>query len=205
MLMKHTFCIFPQSDDKQLISADSFYIRLSVDANHIKLIFFIFYRPDIIDSAILRQGRLDQLIFIPVPEEKSRISILRASLKTTPINTAVDLTYLASVTKGFSGADLANLCRSAVELAIRENIERETKRLCDQENHNRKLLEKRRHREEQELEVVRARGGFDRRIRHRRQVTNHFISFIKQNPIKFTQNVDLWLLSVNFFRVIHWK
>ena len=42
-------------------------------------------RPDIIDSAILRPGRLDQLIYIPLPDEKSRISVLKANLRKTPI------------------------------------------------------------------------------------------------------------------------
>lgn len=43
------------------------------------------YRPDIIDPAILRPGRLDQLIYIPLPDEKSRISILKSNLRKTPM------------------------------------------------------------------------------------------------------------------------
>merc|ERR1712227_832951 len=63
-------------------------------------------RPDILDSAILRPGRLDQLIYIPLPDEPSRLSILQASLRKSPVASEVDLTYLSKVTHGFSGADL---------------------------------------------------------------------------------------------------
>lgn len=86
------------------------------------------FRPDIIDSAILRPGRLDQLIYIPLPDEPSRISILRANLRKTPVAKEVDLDYLARVTKGFSGADLTEICQRAVKMAIRENIESEIKK-----------------------------------------------------------------------------
>ncbi len=54
-------------------------------------------RPDIIDSAILRPGRLDQLIYIPLPDEASRLSILKANLKKSPIAPDVDLGALARV------------------------------------------------------------------------------------------------------------
>jgi SpoVK/Ycf46/Vps4 family AAA+-type ATPase len=93
-----------------------------------KSIFVFYFRPDIIDSAILRPGRLDQLIYIPLPDEPSRSSILRANLRKTPISSEVDLDYLARVTKGFSGADLTEICQRAVKLAIRENIEGEIRR-----------------------------------------------------------------------------
>merc|ERR1719450_495998 len=80
-------------------------------------------RPDIIDSAILRPGRLDQLIYIPLPDEKSRVNILKANLRKTPLNKEINLDYMARMTKGFSGADLTEICQRACKLAIRENIE----------------------------------------------------------------------------------
>merc|ERR1712213_222192 len=80
-------------------------------------------RPDIIDSAILRPGRLDQLIYIPLPDEGSRMSILKANLRKTPLSKSVDLSYLAKITKGFSGADLTEICQRACKLAIREDID----------------------------------------------------------------------------------
>jgi len=85
-------------------------------------------RPDIIDSAILRPGRLDQLIYIPLPDDKSRAQILKACLRKSPIHKDVDLEYLARSTKGFSGADLTEICQRACKLAIRQAIETDIKR-----------------------------------------------------------------------------
>ena len=80
-------------------------------------------RPDQIDSALLRPGRLDQLIYIPLPDEPSRLSILQAALKKSPIAEDVDLGFLAKNTHGFSGADLTEICQRAAKLAIRASIE----------------------------------------------------------------------------------
>lgn len=80
-------------------------------------------RPDQIDSAILRPGRLDQLIYIPLPDEPARLSILKATLKRSPVAPDVDLNYLAKSTHGFSGADLAEICQRSAKLAIRASIE----------------------------------------------------------------------------------
>lgn len=85
-------------------------------------------RPDIIDPAILRPGRLDQLIYIPLPDDKSRESILKAGLRKSPLAKDVDLPYIAKVTQGFSGADLTEICQRACKLAIRQAIEAEIKR-----------------------------------------------------------------------------
>merc|ERR1712141_940941 len=90
-------------------------------------------RPDIIDSAILRPGRLDQLIYIPLPDQDSRICILKASLRKTPVSKDVDIKYLAELTKGFSGADLTEICQRAVKLAIREDIQNEINREKERE------------------------------------------------------------------------
>lgn len=80
-------------------------------------------RPDQIDSALLRPGRLDQLIYIPLPDEASRLSILQATLRKSPVDPRVDLNYLAKNTAGFSGADLTEICQRAAKLAIRQSIE----------------------------------------------------------------------------------
>jgi transitional endoplasmic reticulum ATPase len=80
-------------------------------------------RPDQIDPALLRPGRLDQLIYIPLPDEKSRLSILKAALRKSPVAPDVDLAFLAKNTHGFSGADLTEICQRAAKLAIRESIE----------------------------------------------------------------------------------
>jgi len=85
-------------------------------------------RPDIIDPAILRPGRLDQLIYIPLPDEKSREAVFKANLRKSPIAPDVDLPYLAKVTHGFSGADLTEICQRACKLAIRQCIDIEIRR-----------------------------------------------------------------------------
>merc|ERR1712134_42998 len=85
-------------------------------------------RPDIIDTALMRPGRLDQLIYIPMPDYESRLSILRATLRKSPVSKEVDLSYLASQTDKFTGADLTEICQSACKLAIREEIERDLER-----------------------------------------------------------------------------
>merc|ERR1719197_2051534 len=85
-------------------------------------------RPDIIDTALMRPGRLDQLIYIPMPDFDSRLSILRATLRKSPVSKEVDLSYLASQTDKFTGADLTEICQSACKLAIREEIERDLER-----------------------------------------------------------------------------
>merc|ERR1719311_486341 len=82
-------------------------------------------RPDIIDPAVLRPGRLDQLIYIPLPDEGSRMNILKSVLRKSPVSPEVDLEYLAKTTHGFSGADLTEICQRAAKMAIRESIERE--------------------------------------------------------------------------------
>lgn len=87
-----------------------------------KSIFFIgaTNRPDILDDALLRPGRLDQLIYIPLPDEASRYAIMKANLRKTPIAADVDLRYLSKLTEGFSGADLAELSQRASKAAVRE-------------------------------------------------------------------------------------
>jgi transitional endoplasmic reticulum ATPase len=79
-------------------------------------------RPDILDNAVTRPGRLDQLIYIPLPDYKSRVSIFRANLRKSPVEPAVDIEQLASATEGFSGADITEICQRAAKNAIRESV-----------------------------------------------------------------------------------
>ena len=85
-------------------------------------------RPDIIDTALMRPGRLDQLIYIPMPDYESRLSILQAVLRKSPVHKDVDLQYLATQTDKFTGADLTEICQRAAKLAIREDIEKNMER-----------------------------------------------------------------------------
>lgn len=70
-------------------------------------------RPDILDPAMLRPGRFDRLIYVPAPDEDSRLEILRIYTKDMPLAEDVDIHSLAQETKGYSGADIASLCREA--------------------------------------------------------------------------------------------
>jgi len=79
-------------------------------------------RPDILDPAVIRPGRLDQLIYIPLPDLKSRIAIFQAALRKAPLDPEIDLEVLARSTHGFSGADISEICTTASKLAIREAI-----------------------------------------------------------------------------------
>ncbi|MEM0010095.1 MAG: CDC48 family AAA ATPase [Candidatus Bathyarchaeia archaeon] len=79
-------------------------------------------RPDLIDPAILRPGRFDRLIYVPPPDEEARLSILKIHTKNMPLGKDVDLKLLASMTKGYSGADLEALCREAALIALRRDI-----------------------------------------------------------------------------------
>ena len=85
-------------------------------------------RPDIIDPALMRPGRLDQLLYIPMPDVESRLSVLRATLRKTPVAPDVDLSYIAAVTDKMTGADLTEICQRACKLAIAETISREIER-----------------------------------------------------------------------------
>lgn len=92
--------------------------------NPTKQIFFIgaTNRPDIIDPAIKRPGRLDQMIFIDLPDFPARVSILKACLRKSPVDPNTDFEWLAEQTHGYSGADLAGIAKVAAKLAIRETI-----------------------------------------------------------------------------------
>lgn len=85
-------------------------------------------RPDIIDPALLRPGRLDQLIYIPLPDDKSRLQIFKSVLRKSPVAPDVDYDTLTKFTHGFSGADITEICQRACKNAIRENIERDIER-----------------------------------------------------------------------------
>lgn len=85
-------------------------------------------RPDIIDPALLRPGRLDQLIYIPLPDEESRYQIFKSCLRKSPVAKDVDLRALAKYTQGFSGADITEVCQRSCKYAIRENIEKDIER-----------------------------------------------------------------------------
>jgi transitional endoplasmic reticulum ATPase len=77
-------------------------------------------RPDIIDSALLRPGRFDRLIYVPAPDEKTRLEILKVHTREMPLK-GVSLEKLAKETDGYSGADIEALAREAAMFALRED------------------------------------------------------------------------------------
>ena len=79
-------------------------------------------RPDILDPAITRPGRLDQLVYIPLPDQPARISIINATLRKAPVSPLVDRNLLAEKTNGFSGADLTEICSRAARFAVKDAI-----------------------------------------------------------------------------------
>ena len=79
-------------------------------------------RPDMVDPAVLRPGRFDRLIYVPEPDEKSRVQTLEIYTKGMPISKDVDLAQLAIMTKYYSGADIESLCREAAMHALRKDV-----------------------------------------------------------------------------------
>ena len=80
-------------------------------------------RPEGLDSAILRPGRLDQHIYVPIPDPPARHAILVACLRKANVSPNVDLEAIVLETDAFSGADLAGLCQSAAKISVRRRKE----------------------------------------------------------------------------------
>eukprot|EP01135_Chromosphaera_perkinsii_P001900 Nk52_evm49s212 gene=Nk52_evmTU49s212 len=80
-------------------------------------------RLDMIDEALLRPGRFDSKIFIPLPDEEARLAILKIYTKNLILDSSVDLKELVDLTSGRSGAEIENICREALSVAINENFE----------------------------------------------------------------------------------
>ncbi len=79
-------------------------------------------RAEMIDPALMRSGRFDRHIFIPAPDKKARLSILKVHTRNMPLAKDVDLKKIAEKTEGYVGADLEALCREAAITALREDI-----------------------------------------------------------------------------------
>ncbi len=80
-------------------------------------------RPDILDPALLRPGRFDRLIYVPVPDKEARKEIFKIHLKGKPLAEDVDIEALANKTEGYTGADIEAVCNEATILALREYIQ----------------------------------------------------------------------------------
>jgi len=82
-------------------------------------------RPDMVDVALLRPGRLDRLVYIPPPNASSRAQIFAIHLLGKPLAEDVDIEQLAKETEGYVGADIEAICREAAMLALRDFIKPE--------------------------------------------------------------------------------
>ena len=89
-------------------------------------------RPDVLDPALLRPGRFDRQVVVPLPDIRGREQILKVHMRKVPLSTDVDASILARGCPGFSGADLANLVNEAALFAARAN-----KRLVDMDDFER--------------------------------------------------------------------
>lgn len=79
-------------------------------------------RPDIVDPALLRPGRFDELIMVPVPDPASRKKIFEVHLKSMPLSSDVEVDELVKLSSNYTGADIAAVCRKAGRMALRENM-----------------------------------------------------------------------------------
>lgn len=82
-------------------------------------------RPDMIDPALLRPGRLEKILYVPLPPPDGRVSVLRALTRRSPLHSSVDIEVIGRSDKcdGFSGADMAALVREASVIALKESLE----------------------------------------------------------------------------------
>ena len=78
-------------------------------------------RPDLIDSSLLRPGRIEKLLYVKIPDLEARKNIFSIHTKTMPLHEDVDLNELASRTEHYSGAEIFSICRDAAWIALREN------------------------------------------------------------------------------------
>ena len=109
-----------QTLNAMLVEMDGF------DASEGVIIIAATNRPDVLDPALLRPGRFDRQVVVPLPDIRGREQILHVHMQKVPLGTDVDASVIARGTPGFSGADLENLVNEAALMAARRN-----KRLVD--------------------------------------------------------------------------
>jgi transitional endoplasmic reticulum ATPase len=88
-------------------------------------------RPDMVDTAVLRPGRFDRLIYVPEPDEEARKQILKIYTTGMPLTKDININDLAKMTVNYSGADINGLCREAALVALRKNISAKEVTLAD--------------------------------------------------------------------------
>ena len=104
-----------QTLNQMLVEMDGF------DTNSSVIVIAATNRPDVLDPALLRPGRFDRQVVVPLPDIRGREQILKVHMRKIPVGADVDEAVLARGTPGFSGADLANLVNEAALFAARRN------------------------------------------------------------------------------------
>jgi cell division protease FtsH len=104
-----------QTLNQLLVEMDGF------DERHEVIVLAATNRPDVLDPALLRPGRFDRQVVVPLPDRQGREGILHIHTRPLHLAPEVDLAVLARSTTGMSGADLANLCNEAALIAARHN------------------------------------------------------------------------------------
>jgi len=107
------------NDEREQTLNQLLYEMDGFDSNQGVVIMAATNRPEVLDKALLRAGRFDRQIEVPLPTEKGRRAILEIHARPVPLAEDVDLDTLARITGGFSGADLANLINEAALMAVR--------------------------------------------------------------------------------------
>lgn len=115
-------------------------------------------RPDIVDPALIRPGRFDRLLYVPLPDYESRMQILKIHTRLMPLADDASVTALSKMTDGYTGADIASFASAAAMIAMKEHIakykqeaERESDVLTVNMNHFEQALKKIRPLSSQEL------------------------------------------------------
>jgi transitional endoplasmic reticulum ATPase len=99
-------------------------------------------RIDIVDAALLRPGRFDRIIEIPIPDKESRMEILRIHTKKKLLDSDVDLGRLVELTEGWTGADIGNMVNTAALSAIKEHITAYTLQPKQNQQQDKNVIEK---------------------------------------------------------------
>ncbi len=114
------------NDEREQTLNQLLYEMDGFDANEGVVIMAATNRPEVLDKALLRAGRFDRQIVVPLPTEKGRLQILQIHAAKVSLAQDVELDKLAQITTGFSGADLANLVNEAALLAVRRGAQKVT-------------------------------------------------------------------------------
>ncbi|CAF0896237.1 unnamed protein product [Rotaria sordida] len=80
-------------------------------------------RPDCIDPALMRPGRFDRLVYVPLPDEQTRLEIFQIRFRRSPIHSNIQIERLVELTKNYSGAEITAVCDEAALIALRDNID----------------------------------------------------------------------------------